>query len=80
VIYLNESQIIGNRIVGFLEDRDLTVHRLAVKSGLPNTTLVDLINGTTKSPKVTTIRSICSGLGISVRDFFDFPPYNEVEK
>ena len=77
---LNESQILGARIVEFLDSRDLTVHRLAVQSGLPNNTLVDLINGTTKSPKVTTIRAVCSGLGISVRDFFDFSPYNEVEK
>ncbi|MBS0937560.1 helix-turn-helix domain-containing protein [Lactiplantibacillus plantarum] len=76
----NDSKIVGQRIVDFLKDRDITVHRLSVKSGVPNTTLVDLINGTTKSAKLSTIISVCSALGISVHDFFDFPPYNEVEK
>lgn len=75
-----DSKIVGQRIMKFINARDLTIHRLAIKAGLPNTTLVDLINGTTKSAKLSTIIAVCSALGISVHDFFDFPPYNEVEK
>ncbi|EAD4555692.1 XRE family transcriptional regulator, partial [Listeria monocytogenes] len=27
-----------------------------------------------------TVRKLCQALEISVHEFFDFPPYNEVEK
>jgi DNA-binding Xre family transcriptional regulator len=76
----NDSEIIGKRIMDFINERDITIHRLAVKAGIPNTTLVDLINGTTKNARVSTVRAICQALQITVHDFFDFPPYNEVEK
>lgn len=76
----NDSKIVGQRIMDFINARDLTIHRLSVKAGLPNTTLVDLINGTTKSARLSTVTAVCSALEISVHDFFDFPPYNEVEK
>lgn len=75
-----DSVIIGKRIMEFLNDRDLTIHRVSVRAGIPNTTLVDLINGTTKNARVSTVRAVCSALGITVHDFFDFPPYNEIEK
>lgn len=76
----NDTKIIGTRIMEFINARDTTIHRTAVKAGIPNTTLVDLISGTTKNARVSTVRAVCSALGISVHDFFDFPPYNEVEK
>ncbi|GAW99685.1 helix-turn-helix domain-containing protein [Secundilactobacillus mixtipabuli] len=76
----NDSEIIGKRIMDFINERDITIHRLSVKTGIPNTTLVDLITGTTKNARVSTVRAICQAIQITVRDFFDCPPYNEVEK
>ncbi|QGG60114.1 helix-turn-helix domain-containing protein [Loigolactobacillus bifermentans] len=76
----NDTKIIGARIMEFINARDTTIHRTAVKAGIPNTTLVDLISGTTKNARVSTVRAVCAALDISVHDFFDFAPYNEVEK
>lgn len=76
----NDSELIQIRLNIFIRDRNLTINRLAVISGLSQSSLNNLYDGSTKSPKINTIRKICTGLGISVRDFFDFPPYNEMER
>lgn len=76
----NDSTLIRARLNEFINERNLTINRIAVLSGLSQSSVNNLYDGSTKSPKVATIRAICTGLGISVHDFFDFPPYNEVEK
>ena len=76
----DDASLISNRLNTFLEERNLTINRLAVISSLSQSSVNNLYDGSTKSPKINTIRKICAGLGISVHDFFDFPPYNEVEK
>lgn len=76
----NDSTLIRARLNEFINERNITVNRLATLSGIGQSTLNSLYDGSSKRPTVTTIRAICTGLGISVHDFFDFPPYNEVEK
>lgn len=76
----DDAELIRVRLNQFINERNLTINRLAVISGLSQSSVNNLYDGSTKSPKINTLRSICRGLGISVRDFFDFAPYNEVEK
>lgn len=76
----DDALLISNRLNTFLKERNLTINRLATISGLSQSSVNNLYDGSTKSPKINTIRKICKGLNISVHDFFDFPPYNEVEK
>lgn len=75
-----DAQLISERLFTFLNERNLTVNRLATLSGVPQTTLNGIVNGESKNPRVGTIRKLCKALGISYHDFFDFPPYNEVGK
>lgn len=76
----DDATLISERLNVFLKERNLTINRLAVISNLSQSSVNNLYDGSTKSPKITTIRKICAGLDISVHDFFNFPPYNEVEK
>jgi DNA-binding Xre family transcriptional regulator len=75
-----DGELIAEHLIHLINERNITVNRLATLSGIGQSTLNSLYDGSSKRPTVTTIRSICTGLGISVHDFFDFPPYNEVEK
>lgn len=77
---MNDHDLIFERLYSLLRDRNLTMNRLAVLSGIRQSTLSSLESRPTGVPKADTLRLICKGLGISVHEFFDFPPYNEVEK
>ncbi|AXX64251.1 XRE family transcriptional regulator [Bombilactobacillus bombi] len=77
---MNDHELIINRLYKLLSERNLTINRLATLSGVSQSTIASLINRPTGVPKADTLRQLCSGLGISVVEFFDFSPYNEVEK
>lgn len=75
-----DSQLISEHLMGILNEKNLTINRVANLAGIQQSTLNSIFTGQSKRPTVSTIRKVCSALGISVHDFFDFPPYNEVEK
>jgi transcriptional regulator with XRE-family HTH domain len=77
---MNDHELIFERLYFLLRERNLTMNRLATLSGLRQSTLSSLEARPTGVPKVDTIRLICQALEISVHEFFDFPPYNEVER
>lgn len=76
---MTESELIIQRLYELMREQNLTVNRLATLAGLTQSTVSSFIYRRSV-PKVDLIHSLCNALGISVKDFFDFPPYNEVEK
>lgn len=76
---MSEADLIINRLYFLMREKNLTVNRLATLAGITQSTLSSLIYRKTV-PRVDLLHSLCSALGITVHDFFDFPPYNEIEK
>lgn len=74
-----QHELLKNRITEYLKKNNLSINRLAELSNIRQSTLNNIINRGT-IPRVDTIQAICEGLNISVKDFFDFPPYNEIKK
>lgn len=72
---MNNNEI-PQRIRNLTNERNITINELAKRSKLTQSTINNIINEN-KSPTLKTIVKICSGLNISVTDFFDFPPYNK---
>ncbi|WP_214845014.1 helix-turn-helix transcriptional regulator [Exiguobacterium sp. s150] len=52
-------------------EHGMTIHQVIQKGGLNQATISELMSGRTKHPKVSTIQKFCSGLNISLTDFFD---------
>ncbi|EEI19603.1 hypothetical protein G8J22_02419 [Lentilactobacillus hilgardii] len=75
-----DAQLISKHLIHILNERNLTINRVATLAGMKQSTLNSIFSGQSKRPTITTIRKVCSALGITVHDFFDFPPYNEIEK
>lgn len=75
-----DAELISEKLLHLIEERNLTINRLATISGLKQSTVNSIFTGASKRPTISTIRKLCQALGISVHDFFDFPPYNEVEE
>ena len=75
-----DADYVSSHLLQLLKERNLTINRIATLAGLRQSTVNAMFDGSSKRPTISTIRKVCSALGISVHDFFDFPPYNEVEK
>ena len=53
-------------------ERDWSIYRLSVESGIPQSTLTNMFNRETL-PSITTLELICHAFGISMADFFSEP-------
>ena len=71
---------VKNRILGICEERDLTINALATAAGLPPSSIKNILYGKSKNPKIATIKIICDGINMSLKDFFDSPDFDNLEQ
>ena len=57
------------RIKELMEERGWSEYRLAIASGLSQSTVANIFNRNT-TPSVATLESICNGFGITLEQFF----------
>ena len=72
---LNEA--ISKRIIQLLEERNMTNYQLYIKSGVPKSTIGNLVNCTYDPVKLRVIHEICQGFEISITEFFNSPLFDE---
>jgi transcriptional regulator with XRE-family HTH domain len=77
---MNISQAVAKRIKGLCKERKLTINALCNASGVTQSTVNDIVNGKTYNAGIVTIKKLCDGLGISVRDFFDCDLFSNLEQ
>ena len=68
------------RILDLCAQRGITVNRLATISGVTQSTLNNIVSGRNNSVTVSTIKKLCDGLDISLREFFDVPAFDDLEQ
>lgn len=69
------NKIICNRILELRKNKGLTLEQLAYQCGISKGGLSE-IERSMKEPRAYTILKICAGLGITIKDFFDFDEVN----
>ena len=67
------SEAVAMRIAYFCKEKSLSINKLSIQCGLRQSTVSNILNGTSKNPTIATIKKICDGLEISLPDFFDDP-------
>lgn len=72
---LNEA--VSKRLSELLSERGMTQYQLYMKSGVPKSTIGNLINCTYPSMKLRIIHELCQGLEIGLSDFFSSPLFHE---
>lgn len=68
---------IKRRILEIVQENETTLTALCLDSNLTPSTIFDFIYGKSKCPKVTTIKKICAGAGITLQEFFAKDYFNE---
>ncbi|AUS97428.1 transcriptional regulator [Clostridium thermosuccinogenes] len=77
---MNISQAVIKRIEELCKERNLTINALSNISGVTQSTVNDIVKGTTYNAGIATIKKLCDGLGISIRDFFDSDLFTDLEQ
>ena len=67
------------RINELCDKYNITVNKLATISGITQSTINNITGGRNNSTTISTIKKICDGLDISIKDFFDCPLFDVLE-
>lgn len=70
----------AKRILDLCKEREITINRLSIMSGVTQSTVNDIINGETRNPGISTIKKLCDGMEISIQEFFDSELFCDLEQ
>ena len=71
------NKAVSTRLSELLRERNMTQYQLYMKSGVPRSTIGNIMNCSYDSVKLRDIHELCQGLEISVSDFFQSPLFEE---
>ena len=71
------NQAVSERLTQLLNEKGMTQYQLYMKSGVPKTTIGNVVNCSYDSVKLRVIHEMCQGLGIGLDAFFASPLFDE---
>ena len=77
---MRTKEAVAQRILELCRERNIAVNALANISGVSPSTIYSMLYQKSQNPGVVSIKKICDGLEITVRDFFDSPLFDETEQ
>lgn len=77
VILVRLNEAVAKRLTELLAERSMTQYQLFLKSGVPKSTIANLMHEKYDSVKLRVLHELCQGLGISLSVFFDSPYFEE---
>ncbi len=77
---MNAKKAVATRILHLCLERNITVNALANISGVAPTTIYSMIDNKSQNPGVVSIKKLCDGLEISLREFFDCDLFDDLEQ
>ena len=77
---MRTKEAVAQRILELCRERNIAVNALANISGVSPSTIYSMLNQKSQNPGVVSIKKLCDGLEITVRQFFDSPLFDEKEQ
>ena len=77
VNYLQLNEAVSRRLSELLTERGMTAYQLYMKSGVPKSTIGNLLNCAYPSMKLRIIHELCQGLEIDLSEFFSSHLFHE---
>ena len=72
---LNEA--VSQRLTELLQEKHMTPYQLYIKSGVPKSTIANILSCAYPSMKLRIIHEMCQGLEQSITEFFQSPLFDE---
>lgn len=77
---MRTKEPVAQRILELCRERNIAVNALANISGVSPSTIYSMLNQKSQNPGVVSIKKICDGFEITVRQFFNSPLFDETEQ
>ena len=80
VLDMKTKQAVAMRILELCRERNITVNTLANISGVPPSTIYSMLNEKSQNPGTVSIKKLCDGFEITLRQFFDSRLFDSIEQ
>ena len=77
---MNTKEAVAVRIIQLCAEHNIAVNTLANLSGVSPSTVYSMLNSKSMNPGVVSIKKLCDGLEISLRDFFNADFFDNLEQ
>ncbi|MBQ8533201.1 MAG: helix-turn-helix transcriptional regulator [Clostridia bacterium] len=77
---MNTKNAVANRIIELCNQKNIAINALANLAGISPSTLYSVLNEKSQNPGDVTIKKLCDGLDISLREFFDADIFDDIEQ
>ena len=77
---MNTKEAVAKRILDLCDKQNITVNALASISGVSPSTIYSMLNEKSKNPGIVSLKKLCDGLDISIREFFDSDLFADLEQ
>ena len=75
---MKAQDALRKRIIELAEQKNYSINKITSNCYINTSTITSLLNGHSKKSEIATISKICYGLGVSMREFFDSPIFDNV--
>ena len=77
---MNTKEAVAKRILQLCEEKNIAINALANLSGVTPSTVYSMLNEKSKNPGIVSLKKLCDGLEISIREFFDSELFDVLEQ
>lgn len=77
---MNAKEAVAKRIIELCKEQDIAINSLANISGISPSTIYSMLNEKSQNPGIVSIKKLCDGLNITLRQFFDSDIFDNLEQ
>ena len=77
---MNTKEAVSQRIIELCNERQIATNALANLSGVSPSTVYSMLNEKSQNPGVVSLKKLCDGLEITLRELFDSPIFDDIEQ
>ena len=77
---MNTKEAVAKRILELCDERHIAVNALGTISGVSPSTIYSMLNEKSQNPGVVSLKKLCDGFEISVREFFNSDLFDDLEQ
>ncbi len=71
---------VKNRILQLLGEKNMSIHKLAMESAVPPSSIKNILYGKSQNPGIVTLKMLCDGFGVTLIEFFDTPAFFNLDQ
>ncbi len=74
------GEAVKARVLELCHEKNLTINRLSIVSGITQSTVNNFISGRNHSITLSTLKKLCDGMEITVPEFFSSKLFEDLEQ